>query len=159
MSIRSNAVDLTLAAEHDLSGEIDYKVRVALSEILSRKRREKRRQKALEEGEETNKNRTNIYVHITGTTDKPNFHYGLGKYKNVFDEIDLKENDDLSTKIKSEIQEQKSQEKERNKQMQKEQESGNFIINWEEENIENQPVTPKSSTKDSTSIKIEWDDD
>ncbi|GHV36594.1 hypothetical protein FACS1894178_7980 [Bacteroidia bacterium] len=159
MHIRSNAVDLDIAAEQYFSGEMDYKVKLALSELLSRKRREKRRQKALENGEEINKNRTNIYVHITGTTDNPNFYYGLGKYKNIFEEIDSQENTDLSNKIKSEIKEQKNQEKERQKAMQREQEKGNFVISFGEEEIDNQPVKPKPPTKDSTSVKIEWEDE
>ncbi|MDR2512135.1 MAG: AsmA-like C-terminal region-containing protein [Bacteroidales bacterium] len=159
MHIRSNAVDLDIAAEQYFSGEMDYKIKLALSELLSRKRREKRRQKALEEGEEINKNRNNIYVHITGTTDKPDFHYGLGKYKNVFDEIDSQGNVDLSNKIKSEIKAQKNQEKERQKAMQREQEKGNFVISFDDENIGNQPIQPKLPTRDSTSIKIEWEDE
>jgi hypothetical protein len=137
---------------------MDYKIKVALSEILSRKRREKRRAEIVD-GEEVAKNRTSIYVSVSGNSDNPKFKYNLGKLKNFFDNNKEIENPPkISEKVKKELKTQTSEKKLK----QQEQEKGNFIIDWEEENLENSEKTPiidKKSKTDSLSVKIEWEDD
>jgi hypothetical protein len=76
MEIKSNALNITLSGKHSFKNEIDYHIKLSLSQLLAAKAK-----KAKKENEEFGQiaddglGRTNIFISMTGTTDKPIIKY------------------------------------------------------------------------------------
>ena len=161
MEIKSSAINLTLAGEHKFDNHINYKINLLLSEITSRKRkqREKTEQKTWIE-EDDGLGRTKIYIKVTGTIDNPEFKYDT---KSVIIKVGafIKEGgENFINTIKDEFKWlKKDSANVKQKQQWKEQEKGKFIYEFEEEKKE----TPKKETKPKTpppsNVKIKWDDE
>ncbi|MDR1951352.1 MAG: AsmA family protein [Bacteroidales bacterium] len=173
MKIVSNALNINLSGVHQFDGKIDYNVKVALSELLSKRRRE--RQKNQEElgVVEDEKKRISLFVYVTGTTDNPKFRYD---FKNVFNKLELgsgtasaaikKEREVVKNVFKEEFHFlQKSEETKRQEALWREQEKGKFVIEWEEEKPEEEvSKTPARNRrppakKDTTRIRVVFEDD
>jgi hypothetical protein len=72
MEIKSNAFNLLLSGKHSFNNDLDYKVKVSLSEILAKKRK----QKQSEFDEEDTKTRgINLYLSIKGNIDNLKFEF------------------------------------------------------------------------------------
>ena len=161
MEIKSSAINLTLAGEHKFDNHINYKINLLLSEITSRKRkqREKTEQKTWIE-EDDGLGRTKIYIKVTGTIDNPEFKYDT---KSVIIKVGafIKEGgENFINTIKDEFKWlKKDSANVKQKQQWKEQEKGKFIYEFDEEKKE----TPKKETKPKTpppsNVKIKWDDE
>ena len=75
MEIKSSALDLNLSGQHKFNNEIDYRVQVALSDILAQRSRQNRNpQEQYGEIIDDGHSRT-LYLLITGTIDDPIFRY------------------------------------------------------------------------------------
>lgn len=69
MEIHSNVLNLELSGEHSFGNEIDYRLRVELSELLSRRHRESRNpQDQFGEIIDDGLGRTTLFLKLTGTT-------------------------------------------------------------------------------------------
>jgi len=145
MEISSNAINLQLSGIHKFNNEIDYHVKVRLSEILSKKaRKSENKSEDFGDIEDDGLERTTIFLSITGTTDKPIIKYDTkgAREKISKDLIKEKQNikqvlnkefgffskDSTVTKKKTEENRQKQKEKENTKK----QENGKFVIDWDD---------------------------
>lgn len=145
MEINSNAMNLQLSGVHKFNNEIEYHVKVRLSEILSKKARTaKKENEDFGEIEDDGLERTTIYLVITGNTDKPVIKYDtkgvrekiatdMKKEKQTIKQVLNKEfglfsSDTTVTKKKTEENKQKQKEKENTKK----QENGKFVIEWDD---------------------------
>lgn len=76
MEINSSALNLKLSGEHTFENKIDYRIQVLLSEILSRKNRQRRNpQEQYGEIIDDGLGRTTLFIRVTGTTENPEFGY------------------------------------------------------------------------------------
>lgn len=145
MEINSNAMNLKLSGIHKFNNEIDYHVKVRLSEILSKKARKANKENEdFGEVEDDGLERTTLFLSITGNTDHPVIKYDT---KSVREKIatDLKNEkqnlkqilnkefglfskDSTVTKKKTEVNKQLQKEKENTKK----QENGKFVIDWDD---------------------------
>ncbi len=76
MEISSSALNLKLSGEHTFENEIDYRLQILLSDILSRKNRQSRNpQEQYGDIIDDGLGRTTLFLRLTGTTDEPVFRY------------------------------------------------------------------------------------
>jgi hypothetical protein len=145
MEINSNAMNLQLSGIHKFNNDIDYHVKVRLSELLSKKARAANKENEdFGDIEDDGLERTTIFLSITGNTDKPVIKYDtksvrekivtdLKKEKQNLKQVLNKEfglfsKDTTITKKKTEENKQKQKEKENTKK----QENGKFVIDWDD---------------------------
>jgi len=147
MRVVSNALNLYVAGTHRFNGKIDYSVQIALSELLSRRRRERRGNREELGAVEDDRRRISLFVSITGTADNPRFRYD---FRNVFRSLELgvgttrvattvgtaarQERQVVGTILRDEFEFlQRSEEAKRQEALWREQEQGRFIIQWDDE--------------------------
>jgi hypothetical protein len=76
MEIKSSALNLQLSGAHSFENEIDYQLQILLSELLSRKNRERRNpQEQYGEIIDDGLGRTTLFLRVTGTLNDPQFRY------------------------------------------------------------------------------------
>ncbi len=143
MEISSSALDLKLSGEHSFKNEIDYRMQVLLSDLLARKHREQRSPQE-EYGEiiDDGLGRTTLFLKLTGTASDPVFGYDHAGVREKLREDLSNERDNLIRIMRDEFSfltgeqndtipeppDEREEEMERIKQ----QEEGEFIIEWEE---------------------------
>jgi hypothetical protein len=171
MRIVSNALNLNISGTHHFDGTIDYNIKVALSELLSKRRRERRRNQEESGAVDDEKKRTSLFVHITGTADNPKFKYDI---KNVFRNLEVgsgaasaaikQERETVKRVLKEEFHFlQKSEETKQQEALWREQEKGKFVIEWDDDKPET-PVNTRSrnrrqTKKDTVRIGVLFEDD
>jgi hypothetical protein len=76
MEVKSNAINITASGTHTFNNEINYKIKLSLNELLSKKAKQAKKQND-EFGEvaDDGLGRTNIFLSMTGTVDKPVIKY------------------------------------------------------------------------------------
>jgi hypothetical protein len=78
MEIKSSALNLKVSGEHTFENTIDYRIQVLLSEILSRKNRQRRNpQEQYGDIIDDGLGRTTLFLRVTGTTENPEFNYDV----------------------------------------------------------------------------------
>jgi predicted metallo-beta-lactamase superfamily hydrolase len=170
MRVVSNALNLNVSGTHHFSGEIDYSVQIALSELLSRRRRERRGNQEELSAIEDERRRVSLYVHVTGTAENPQFHYD---FRNVFRNLELgssrtatavrQEREVVRTILRDEFQFlQKSEETRRQEELWREQEQGRFVIEWSDEEPETVVNTRqrnrRQASRDTVRIGVVFED-
>lgn len=76
MEIKSNAIDLTTSGTHTFDNEINYKIKLSLNDLLSKKaKRAKKQNDEFGEVADDGLGRTDIFLSMTGTVDKPIIKY------------------------------------------------------------------------------------
>ncbi len=170
MKIRSNALNINVSGTQSFDGELDYSVKIALSELMSKRRRERRKNREESGALEDDKKRLSLFVHITGTTEHPKFKYDV---QNVFKKLEVgsvaasqairKENEVVKNILKEEFQFlQKSEETKRQEELWRKQEQGKFVVEWEEnksDSIVNSAPQKKSPKKDTVRIGVIFEDE
>ncbi len=155
MQITSNAMNLNISGEHGFDNSINYKLKIKLSELLSRKRKE-RKIDSENWVDEDGSGRMSVYVNITGTVDNPIIKYGLSGGKSNLQENLKKEQENLKQIMKENAPWMKtSEETKQQKEEWKQRESGKYIINWEEEK---KPATPPpAKPAEQPKFKVEFE--
>ncbi|MCL2683004.1 MAG: hypothetical protein FWE63_05935 [Bacteroidales bacterium] len=171
MRVISNALNLNVSGTHHFDGTIDYNIRVVLSELLSKRRRERRRNQDELGAMDDEKRRTSLFVRITGTTDSPKFKYDI---KNVFRNLEIgsgvassairKERETVKRVLKEEFHFlQKSEETKQQEALWREQEKGKFVIEWDDDEPETPETTHsrnrRQTKKDTVRIGVLFEDD
>jgi hypothetical protein len=170
MKIQSNALNLNVSGVHHFDGTIDYNVKIALSELLSKHRKERRKNQEELSAVEDEKKRISLYVYVTGTTENPRFRYD---FKNVFRNLEIGSNASKAIKkekeaVKKVLKEefyflQKSEETKQQEALWREQEKGKFVIEWDHDKLETPANTPqrnrRQAKKDTVRIGVVFEDD
>ena len=128
MEIKSSALSVFLSGTHTFEQEIDYSIKLLLSELLSNKFRKKNTAIDNEFGEvnEDGQIFTTVYLKMTGNTEDP---------KISFDGLKIKEN--IQESISTEIETIKTIIKEdilKTEEAEDEEQGQDVIIEWEDEN-------------------------
>ena len=114
MEIKSSALSVFISGKHTFEQEINYRIKLLLSELMSTQFRKKNTQiKKTEFGEveENGKVFNTIYFKMTGNSDAPNISFdGIRFREDVQKEI-TKEKETITTIIKEDILQTKEQEK------------------------------------------------
>ncbi len=135
MDVQSDALNFSMSGTHTFRNEINYKIRLLLSDILFKKARAAKKENTefgIEEADA--QGRTTLYVLLTGTVDKPIFKYDSKSVKGKIVADLLNEKQSLKNIFKSEFSKsQKEQDsiKVKEKEQLKRQEKGEFIVEWE----------------------------
>jgi hypothetical protein len=76
MEVKSNAINIIASGTHTFNNEINYKIKLSLNELLSKKAKQSKKQND-EFGEvaDDGLGRTNLFLSMTGTVDKPIIKY------------------------------------------------------------------------------------
>jgi hypothetical protein len=174
MDVKSDALNFSLSGTHTFKNEINYKIRLLLSDLLYKKAKAAKKENT-EFGieEEDAKGKTTLYVLLTGTVDKPLFRYDSKSVKGKIVANLLNEKQNLKSIFKSEFSKsQKEQDsiKIKEKEKLRRQEKGEFIVEWEGVEADsallgrkkNQAKEKKSPVKakkdvDKPALKVDWE--
>jgi hypothetical protein len=128
MEIKSSALSVFISGTHTFEQEVDYRIKLLLSELMSTKFRKKNTQiKKNEFGEikENGKVFNTIYFKMTGNSDNPNVSFDGIRFREDIQKGISKEKETITTIIQQDILQTKEQEK---------QEAGqDVIIEWDDE--------------------------
>lgn len=83
MFIRSDAADLTVSGIHSFNDTIDYHLSILLSEVLSRKAKQRNQDKADLMEEQDTRGRLTLHLSITGTSAKPVVKYDRREQRKI----------------------------------------------------------------------------
>jgi hypothetical protein len=75
MEIRSSALDLTASGTHSFDNKINYRIKLALNDLLARKARAKKENDEFGEVADDGLGRMNLFLLMSGTVDKPLIRY------------------------------------------------------------------------------------
>ncbi|MEO6903849.1 MAG: AsmA-like C-terminal region-containing protein [Bacteroidia bacterium] len=76
MEVKSSAINLTALGTHTFNNAIDYKIKLSLNELLARKaKKAKKENNDFGEVADDGLGRTNLFLSMTGTVEKPNIKY------------------------------------------------------------------------------------
>lgn len=155
INVKSNAINFSMLGKHYLNKNIDYRVKIQLSELSSKNKKAKLEKQKKEFGDiqQDENSRVSLFVKITGTTDKPIFAYdtkkSLEKAKEILKtdkkKIALSIDRDLNLGIK---------EMKKDKENWKRQEKGEYIIEWDGNKIDS--ISNKEES-DQTKFNVEWE--
>jgi hypothetical protein len=104
MEINSSAINITAAGKHTFSNAIDYKVKLALAQLLFDKAKNaKRENEEFGEVADDGLGRVNLWLSMTGTVDKPVIKYdSKSAFQNVKNDIKV-EKQNLKQILKDEF--------------------------------------------------------
>jgi len=128
MEIKSSALSVFISGSHTFEQEIDYRVKLLLSELMSTKFRKKNTQvKKTEFGEvkENGKIFNTIYFKMTGNSENPNISFDGIRFREDVQKGITEEKETITTIIKEDILLTKEKEKQEKGQ--------DIIIEWDDE--------------------------
>jgi hypothetical protein len=130
MEVKSNAINIIASGTHTFNNEINYKVKLSLNELLSKKAKNaKKENDEFGEVADDGLGRTNIFLSMTGTIDNPVIRYdSKSAIQNVKNDLKV-EKQTLKTILKDEFGLFKKDSTLGNKAPK---EDPKFIIKWEE---------------------------
>lgn len=157
IKINSNAISFSFLGKHYLNTNIDYRAKIHLSELSSKKKKQKIEKQRQEFGdfEEDENSRMILFIKITGTTDKPIFAYDFKQNMQKAKATLQKDTKNIASSIDKDL-------KLGVKQMQKDKEEfrirekGEYIIEWEENFGKRDTISVKEDTIQ-TKFNIEWE--
>lgn len=165
MEINSNTIDISIFGEHDFDNNIDYHLKLLLSDVLTAKfKRGKNSDEEFGVVEEDGLGRTTLFLKIGGTTENPEFGYDTKELKEKI-KSDLKdEKQDLKEAMQEEFQwlikdSVEKAKKLHEKEIQQRLENGEFIYEWEEDDIPVDSSKKKIEKIKGSEFKIEWEED
>ena len=138
MEIKSSAFNIELSGEHTFDNAINYKLKVLLSEVLSKKaKKAKKENEEFGQIEDDGLGRTSLYLSIVGTTDDYKISYDTKQVKEHIKENIKTEKENLKEILKEEFGWFKNDSSLIKKQQKKEEiKKPKFMIEWDEENPE-----------------------
>jgi hypothetical protein len=153
MEVRSSAINITASGTHTFRNEINYKVKLSLNELMSKKaKKAKKENDEFGEVADDGLGRTNIFLSMTGTVENPVIRYdSKSAIQNVKDDIKV-EKQNLKSILKDEFGLFKKDSTLANKNNIKKEDAAKFRINWEESD-------KKEEKKELKKPKKEDDDD
>ena len=128
MEIKSSALSVFISGSHTFEQEIDYRIKLLLSELMSTKFRKKNTQvKKTEFGEvkENGKIFNTIYFKMTGNSENPDISFDGIRFREDIQKEIIQEKERITTIIKEDILLTKEREKQEKGQ--------NVIIEWDDE--------------------------
>ena len=130
MEIQSSALSVFISGFHSFDNEIDYQIRLLLSELISKKARSKNKNLDNELGivVDDGLGRTTLYLRMDGTVDNPNIYFDKIKIKEKIKTEVKKETEGIKTIIKEDVLNQKSD----SSKIEEEKET-DVLIEWEDE--------------------------
>jgi hypothetical protein len=132
MDIKSSALDLTLSGTHTFNNDIDYHVKVLLSDILfQRARKAKKENNEFGVVEDDKSGKTSLFLSMTGTVDKPVFKYDKQGAKQSLKQNITEEKQSLKKILKDEFGWFKKDTVLKKKNTFKD--DGKFILKWDED--------------------------
>lgn len=175
MDIKSDALNFTISGIHTFDNEINYNIRLLLSEILSRKAKASKKENdefGIEE--EGKKGGTTLYILLTGTVDNPVFRYDSKGVKGKIISSVLNEKENLRSLFNREFSKSRKEQDSiavREKEQLKKQESGQYIMEWDGEiidtSVKKKQIAPKAKIEkksikekekqEKPVIKVDWE--
>ena len=109
MEIESSALSVFVSGTHNFDNEIDYRIRLLLSDLLSRKSREKNKSFDNEFGAliDDDLGRTTLYLRMDGTSVDPNIYFDKIRIKEKIKKEVKKEKEEIKKIIREDILKQK----------------------------------------------------
>jgi hypothetical protein len=127
MEIKSSALSLFISGTHSFNNDIDYQIKLLLSELISKKAR--KRDANLDKQllvEDDGLGRTTLYLKMDGTVDDPNIYFDKIRIKEKIKTEIKKEKEAIKKIVKEDLLNQKTDSI-------KKQEKTEVILEWDDE--------------------------
>ena len=127
MEIKSSALSVFISGTHSFNNDIDYQIKLLLSELISKKAR--KRNTNLDKQllvEDDGLGRTTLYLKMDGTVDDPNIYFDKIRIKEKIKTEIKKEKEEIKKIVKEDVLNQKTDST-------KKQEQPEVILEWEDE--------------------------
>ncbi|HEY4799792.1 MAG TPA: AsmA-like C-terminal region-containing protein, partial [Bacteroidia bacterium] len=132
MDIQSSALNLTMSGSHTFNNEIDYHFKLLLSDLLAKEaRKAKKENDEFGVVEDDKSGKTNLFISMTGTVDKPIIKYDKQGAKQNLKQNISEEKQTLKQILRDEFKWFKKDTALNKKEKPKQ--DGKFIIKWDEE--------------------------
>lgn len=133
MEVKSNAINITASGTHKFNNDINYRVKLSLNELLSKKAKQaKKENDEFGEVEDDGLGRTNIFLLMTGNIDNPVIKYdSKSALQNVKQDLKV-EKQNLKSILRDEFGLFKKDSTLNKKESVKKEDQTKFKINWEE---------------------------
>ena len=147
MEIKSNAINITVSGTHKFNNEINYKIKLSLNELLSKKAKQaKKENDEFGEVADDGLGRTNIFLSMTGTIYNPVIKYdSKSAIQNVKQDLKV-EKQTLKTILKEEFGLFKKDSTLKSNKISKE-DNTKFIIKWDEADVKEEKKELKKPKK------------
>ncbi len=157
MEVKSNAINITASGTHKFNNEINYKIKLSLNELLSKKAKQaKKENDEFGEVADDGLGRTNIFLSMTGTIDNPVIKYdSKSAIQNVKQDLKV-EKQTLKIILKDEFGLFKKDSSLNNKTLK---EDAKFIIKWDEADKKEELPADKTGKKELKKPKKPEDED
>jgi len=156
MEIKSSAINIIASGEHTFDNAINYHLKLLLSDLLAKKaKKAKKENEEFGVEEEDGLGKTTLYILVTGTVDNPIYKYDAKGIKAKIAVSFIKEKQTLKTilneefgwfkkdsavvkRVKKEKEKKIERKIDKEKENLKKQEEGKFIIEWDDDQKEDQ---------------------
>jgi len=142
MDIKSSALDLSVMGTHTFDNALNYHFSIALADILASKYRKRNpgynKQEEFGPVAEDGRGRTMVYVSMGGTVDEPVFNYDKKAVRQKITTEMQTQRSELKQVLNREFQwiggdSTKKAKTQKDKELQKKQEEGKFVIEWDDD--------------------------
>lgn len=142
MQVKSSALDLELMGTHTFDNELDYHFVIALADLLAAKYKRKNTiidtQSEFGQIEDDGRGKTKIFVSLSGTVENPVVKYDKKAVRQKITNELQKQKVELKQILKQEFNwfssdSLKKSQKIKEKELQKKQEEGKFVIEWDDD--------------------------
>jgi hypothetical protein len=142
MNIKSSALDLSVMGTHSFDNAMNYHFSIALADILASKFRKRNpgynKQEEFGPVAEDGRGRTMVYVSMGGTVDEPVFSYDKKAVRQKITSEMQTQRSELKQVLNKEFQwiegdSTKRAKTQKDKEVQKKQEEGKFVIEWDDD--------------------------
>ena len=140
MEIKSSALNLSISGVHTFNNEIDYKIKMLLSDLLANKmKRNKKENEEFGKVEDDGTGKTNLFLSMTGTVDNPVIKYDRKSAVEKIKQDFKKERQNLKTILREEFGWLKKDTTSTNKKQKPKEKDDKFIIKWDEDAKDEKP--------------------
>jgi hypothetical protein len=159
IDIRTNAINFSFLGQHYFNNNIDYNLSIKLSELSSKKHKEKMKNQEKIFGQiEKNEDKTlTLFIKVKGTIDNPIFKYDMNKSLEKVTERLKKDKKAIINSLDRDLKLGIEQSKKDKKYWEK-QEKGEYIIEWDEEDEKKEEKNHQNEENyKETNFSIEWE--
>lgn len=157
LNVKSNAFGFEFLGKHYIEGKIDYHFAVSLTELASKRKKQKliKQQQDFGTFEQNADSRLTLFVKVGGTLDKPTFSYDMKRNIEQTKKILRQDKTAITKALQNDLKIRTEQAK-KDEQQWKKQSKGEWVIEWEDEKRLDSIKTSSPQKKEEPELNIEW---
>lgn len=161
MQVRSTSGELSFSGTHTFGNEVDYMVNIELSELLSRRRAQRMKDREDFGVVTGGKSRVRLPLHIFGVWPDVEIKYAFAKARQGAEERLRENREELRDALRGQYSDmyRKRDEKREQRRLEKRRENGEFVLDMQEVGIMDKPAPQKTDTVSKKKRKYKTEED